>query len=132
MNIAEQLKLRTYANNGQYFSEAEEKRVPFYEIVLKNGTMRVGEVEFTDDLMNELQENIGHYGSIYNVVNLFICKDDADKVIQYIEQTVGTPKKLPYWMGDMDMSPEIVDIFTSFDCYGKWDVNREDWRCAEK
>lgn len=123
-NLAETLNLKTYANNGQYSSESIDNMDPLYEIVLNNGRMEVSRLQINksdvDKLYDRMQEEMGNYGSIYNMLNLFVCEDDANKVIQYLEDNIGTPSALPHWFGSMEMSPEVSEIFTSFDCYGTW------------
>lgn len=122
-NLAEQLKLKTYANNGKFMSKAlSDLNHVWYEIILQNGVMVVSKIERTAEVNDALADGIDKYGSIDNLVNFFINQQDAKKVMNYIRKTYGVPKELPSWAGNPDIPEELEPVFKSFECYGDWPI----------
>lgn len=124
-NLAKMLKLRTYEENGGISETKCKVNNSWYTIKIKNGKMVASKILWTNEMSLKFIDDINETTKIFYKVakskgNLFINRDDAKKVINYIEETLGIPNgisnKLPSWdnLDDDEVTENVKDIFKSF------------------
>lgn len=121
INLAKTLKLRTYEENGGISETKCKVNNSWYTIKIKNGKMVASKILWTNEMSLKFTDDINETTKTFYKVakskgNLFINRDDAKKVINYIEETLGIPNKLPSWnnLDDDEVTENVKDIFKSF------------------